>query len=270
MTVAEIQKIIEKKVLNRWVPEHNETGHHYKHVKTGKLVDSVSTKLIIEKEHLKRWAVNKALDYMKDFWPLLTEDNKESLYKSAYNAHIQIRDNAGDTGHTAHSAAEDYVIEWGKTGVKPVSIIPFVKDQNNYSAIAAARSLEDFFNKNKVEIIATELIVGDTACNSAGTLDAIALWNDEVVILDYKTSNQISDSFSLQVSAYAKMFTKMTKIPVSKVKILHLSKDYDKCTVYDLPDIESAYKAFKAISKVYDWVKDGKPKFVKDVKKLII
>lgn len=271
MTVEEIQKIIEKKVTGKFLPKHTTTGHWYLHVKSGKLLASVSTKLIIEKEHLKRWAVNKALDYMKSFWTVLCDDNQEELYRDAYSAHIQIRDSAGNTGSNAHSALEDFVLEWQKTGVKPVSIIPFVKDQNDNSAIAAARSVEEFFNNHtEVQIVSTELVVGDVTVNSAGTLDAIALWGEDLVLLDYKTSNQVSDSFALQIAAYVKMFEKMTKLKISKAKIFHMSKDYAKCTVYDLVDTDSAWNAFKAISKVYDWIHNGQKKIDKDIKRLII
>jgi hypothetical protein len=48
-----IKGIIKEKVDGKIIPKHDEFGHHYQFVKTGKIVDSVTTQLNwLAKPHL--------------------------------------------------------------------------------------------------------------------------------------------------------------------------------------------------------------------------
>jgi hypothetical protein len=62
----------------------------------------------------------------------------------------------------------------------------------------------------------------------------------------------------------------MTGLKVKKVKILHLSKDSDKYTIYNIRNINKAWKAFKQVCGVYAWRQDKSSVLEKDVKKLTI
>ena len=262
----EIKAIIQKKVIGKVVPKHDQYGHHY--LVGDRLVDSVTTKLILEKEHLIKWAVKLGFEWMEGKWASMDKDNRDSYLEGAILAHTEVRDNAGDIGGKAHEILEDWANEWIKTGERPLDIKAFVKEGTPYQSIASARSGEAIFIKSGCIPIASELLVGSKKFNSAGTLDML-VWNpktEQIELWDWKTSNQVGDSYAMQLAAYKRFFEDMTKLKISESKIMHLSKDYDKCTVYKVPDIDEAFKAFIAISKVYDWTKNGRKKLEKDIK----
>lgn len=273
-TLDEIKKIIEKKVIGKITPAHDAKGHHY--LIGGRLVDSVTTKLILDKPHLVRWAIRISFEWMESKWASVTKENREDYLKGAQESPYDVRDEAGSTGTIAHDAIEMYVKEWIETGIKPLDIKPFVKPKEgallDYRAMAAARSAEALFKKKNVVPIASEILVGLKRHKSAGQLDMLIynLDTNEIELWDWKTSNAVNDTYAMQVAAYKKFFEGMTKLTISQSKIIHLSKESDVFHVYNIPDIDEAWKAFLQISKVYDWVKNGREKLTKDRKVLTL
>lgn len=273
-TLDEIKAIIEKKVVGKITPAHDERGHHYAFVgdKSGLVVDSVTTKLVLDKPHLVRWAVRISFEWMESKWASMTKENREEYLKGAQESPYDVRDEAGQTGHIAHDAIEMYVKDWIATGIRPLDIKVYVKPKEgallDYRAVAAARSAEALFKKKNVVPIASEILVGLKRYKSAGTLDMLILNLDtnEIELWDWKTSNAVNDTYAMQVAAYKKFFEGMTKLTIAKSKIIHLSKESDVFHVYNIPDIDLAWKAFLDIGKVYDWVKNGREKLSKDIK----
>lgn len=273
MTTAQIKKIIKNKVDGVWVAAHDETGHHYRNRDSGVLVDSVTTKLsLLSKPHLIPWAVKMGLEYFIERIEFYNKDNHDQLIKAAQFAHTAVRDDAGNIGTIAHQALEDYVNEWLKTKKRPKDVKNFIPEGSDGRVYAAARSGEAVFDKYNVVPLYSELLVGSEKYNSAGTLDLLAVDNNgNLVLLDWKTSNRCDEiGYSMQVAAYKKFFEEMTGLKIKKTHIVMLSKDYDKVTVYDIPNVSKAFNAFAQLSKVYDWVENGKEKVLKDVKKIII
>ena len=271
-TPEQVKLIIQEKVVGQIEPAHDEKGHHYRFVGTDTTVDSVTTKLILDKPHLVTWAVEKGIEWLeKDGrWDALKTDRRKEIMTGAKLAHRDIRDDAGFVGHYGHDAIETYSREWIETGIQPADIKTFIKSDDP-RVYAVARSGEAVFKKYEAIPVATEILVGVPKYNSAGTLDMLVLNSaGELELWDWKSSNQVNDTYALQVAAYKKFFEIMTGLKIKKVKIMHLSKDYDKFTVYDIPKCASAFKAFNCISGVYDYMRDGKPKLIKDVKRITL
>lgn len=275
MNIDQIKAIIKNKVEGKIIAQHDDKGHHYltgckngKPTKASVLVDSVTTKIILEKPHLLPWGIKMAFEWMEDKWYKMDETNREDFLKSAQQAPFDVRDDAGDTGTTAHNMIEHWVNQWIANDSMPGDIAGLFADEKNYKAIAAARSAEALFKKENVIPIASELLVGSKKYNSAGTLDMLVynLDTNELELWDWKSSNAVHDSYAIQVSAYKRFFEDMTKLKIAKCKIMHLSKSYDKCVVYRIPDDEVAFKAFVDISRVYDWTNNGRKKLEKDIK----
>lgn len=258
MKIEEIKNIIDKKVIGKWEPAHTDEGHFYRNKRTGKLVSSVSTKIgILNKEHLKRWSIRMAIEWLeidKRFEKLSTNEREQYL-EGAYKAHIDVRDDAGHVGTAAHNVAEEYIKDWIRNGDRPDNIEFFIEKDMDFRSVAGARAIEKFFKDNPTIIpVASELIVGDLSMSCAGTLDLIVLWDNELVLVDFKTSNSIDEtSYPMQTCAYKRMFEKMTKLSISKVKILHVSKTNDRYHVYTVLNPELALRAFKAVSRIFDW-----------------
>jgi len=273
MTTAQIKKIIKEKVDGVWVAAHDESGHHYRHRDSGVLVDSVTTKLsLLAKPHLIPWAVGKGLEYFIERIEFYSADNHEQLVKAAKFAYTAVRDDAGNIGTIAHDCLEQYEKEWIKTGKKPKDARDFVPEGSDGRVYAAVRSGEAVFEKYNIVPLAPEILVGSEKYKSAGTLDLLAVDSKgNLELWDHKTSNQIDPiGYSMQVATYKKFFEDMTGLKIKKTRIIMLSKDYDKVTVYDIPNVSKAFNAFAQLSKVYDWVENGKEKVEKDIKKITI
>lgn len=270
MNLDEVKAVIAKKVTGKVIACHDEKGHHYLIGK--KLVDSVTTKLILEKPHLVKWAVKIGFEWMETRWQTMNAINRDSYLDGAVLAHTELRDFAGDVGHQVHEILENWANEWIRSGTRPPDIRAFIPAGSDFRVTAGARSGESVFIKSNCIPVSCELLVGSKKYNSAGTLD-ILVYNPEkdwLELWDYKSSNQVSDPYAIQVAAYKKFFELMTKLKIGDTKVLHLSKDYDKFTLYKVPYIEDAFKAFIAISKVYDWRENGRKKLERDIKVITI
>jgi|6_EtaG_2_1085325.scaffolds.fasta_scaffold58604_2 DNA-binding CsgD family transcriptional regulator len=274
MNPQEIEKIIQEKVTNVWEPRHDDMGHRYANLKTGHIQRSVTTKLaILSKPHLISWAVKIGAQWLLQEDRLnrfATERFRGDMIKGMQLAHTDIRDDAGDVGTVAHNAAERYINEWIAIGERPNDIKLFAPRGCDSRAIASMRAVEAFFKKNDIVPLASEILVGDIRY-SAGTLDLLCLMDGKLTLIDFKTSNAIDQTgYSAQVAAYKYFFEGMTGLKVKKTKILHLSKDYDKFTVYNVKYLPKAWKAFKSICYLYDWIYQTKNKVVKDIKRIKI
>ena len=269
-----MQELIAQKVTGIWVPQHDSSGHWYLHTPTGKLLSSVTSRLgILSKPHLAKWQIKVAINWLcvEDRWKRLQNEHwKEEMMTGAMLAPFDVRDDAGAVGTVAHNAIERYINEWIATGEKPLDIRTLAPVGCDPRSVASMRAVEAYFKKHEIEPIASELLVGDIKY-SAGTLDFLAIVDGKLTLIDFKTSNGIDPvSYSAQVAAYKYFFEQMTGVKIEKTKILHLSKDYDKFTVLDVKNLPKAWKAFKQICGIYDWVYAKGEKVISDIKRLKI
>jgi len=269
-----MQEIIKQKITGVWVADHDGSGHRYLHNPTGKHQRSVTTKLgVLSKPHLAKWQIKMAINWLcvDDRWKRLQNEHwKDEMMTGAMLAPFDVRDDAGAVGTVAHNAIERYINEWIATGTKPEDIKSFAPTVCDPRSIASMRAVEVYFKKHDIEPIASEILVGDIKY-SAGTLDFLAFVDGKVTLIDFKTSNGVDQvGYSAQVAAYKYFFEHMTGVKIAKVKILHLSKDSDKFTVLDVKNLPQAWKAFKQICQVYDWVYSKGDKIINDIKRLKI
>lgn len=263
----QVRKIVENRVFGKWVPEHDDAGHHYRNTESGVLVDSVTTKNIIEKPHLIRWASRLSAEYMLEKIDWLGDgsdpETVRQMVKDASLAYRKERDGAASIGTAAHDALESYV-----NNNYEGEAVDYLKMDNN-KAIAATRSGQKALEEEDIEPIAAELIVGSESIGVAGTLDLICIWDDELVIVDWKTSNSISDNYAIQIATYAGLFEEMTGLGVDGCKIIKLSKKSAKYDVYELKRYRRAYAAAKRLYKIADYLESDFDKLQKRGNKAI-
>lgn len=268
------RQAIADKIEGKILPKHDEDGHKYLFVDTGEVVRSVTTKIIVDRPHLVPWAVRVAFEWMESHWTAMNQTNRDGYLKGAQMASADVRDDAGSIGTLGHNAIEDYCNEWITTGVKPKDIRTFINPNADPRVFAIARSAEKIFNdKPQYRPLAVEILVGDEKLRSAGTLDALVMNMEDgnVELWDWKSSNDVHDTYAMQVSAYAYMFEVMTNLSIDNIKIAHLSKDYDKPVLHVIVDRDSALGAFVGISGVFDYLYDNnQPIIIKDEKTLEI
>jgi hypothetical protein len=100
-----------------------------------------------------------------------------------------------------------------------------------------------------------ELSLSDPILGFGGTMDLVVKISGLIYIIDYKTSNQISNEYKLQLLAYSKLLSSVYSVNADKLAVLQLPKDGSDYVfkVYDLPDANADYEVFEAAKKLYMW-----------------
>lgn len=124
------------------VSDHDDTGHWYKNTETGKRAASVTTKQgIAAKGFLKQWAVNRAIEHVRD-QQLRLPAELEAVLEEAKYAHKTTLESAGDIGTKTHNAVEDFCEDWIKFGRPAKSAMSYLKEGSPLETIATARSFD--------------------------------------------------------------------------------------------------------------------------------
>jgi len=194
-------------------------------------------------------------------WDLLTKEEKKTMMTNCVLAHEVVRDDAGDVGTAAHDILEEYVNKWIETGIRPPDIRVFKKEDTDSRSVASARAGEAMFNKYHIVPIATELLVGDEHKEkTAGQIDLLGLWDNNLAIIDYKTSNSVMDDYAMQVAEYAYLFWRMTGIRIKHAYLTQFSKRDNRYNIFTIPNLRAAHQAFLGSGKLYNWNHNGQVK----------
>jgi len=144
----------------------------------------------------------------------MTPDQYYKTLEEAKGASRKKSGKAKDVGHEVHDAIEQYI----KKGKIPEGLTAEAKKGFDQFIIWEA--------KVKPIWIASELIVCSEKYQLAGTMDALAVINGNLEVVDFKTSNQISEDAFLQTAAYQMMLTEMdNSIEVKGRRIIRVPKD---------------------------------------------
>ena len=182
----------------------------------------------------------------------------ESWLKDVGHSADLIMRRAGKEGTQVHEAAEELVK--GKE-------ISWMDNYGNakYSQIVWEMILKfaDFWKTYKPELISTEEFVWSDKHKYAGTADLVVKMNNEVWLLDIKTSNSIHKSFDLQLSSYAKALEESKGVKIERTGIIWLkahsrgpSKQKNVMQgkgwkILQIDDIDNNFELFKMIYKLY-------------------
>jgi len=120
----------------------------------------------------------------------------------------------------------------------------------------------EFWNAHKPELIATEYHLFSDNHEYAGTADLIVRLNDQVWLLDIKTSNSLHTSYDLQLAAYAVAWNETHDTLIERTGILWLKastrgegkKDAIQGKGWQLKssdDIATNFSMFKNIYEIY-------------------
>lgn len=192
-----------------------EDGHTYKRVDDGAYLQGVSTvSSIIPKDWLAAWGGKECAkflgysDYDEDtgLAAEMLEKIKQldlkgfiALLKEAKGAAFRKSKEAMIDGKTGHKWLEDYVLAKIR-GDEP----PTVPDGT------LGRPIQQFLEwekQNVKEWVASEARVAYPEKGYAGTLDAIAIMQDDkLAIIDFKFASNVSEDYYLQLAGYAATF----------------------------------------------------------------
>ena len=156
-----------------------------------------------------------SVTYVLSYYP--KGKNFEDWLKKVGYASDFIAKKAADEGTLVHNLAERYL--------RGDKIDLMDEDQNpKYDLKIWKMFLRfvDFWETSKAELIETEVFLYSDALNIAGTCDLVCKINDEICVIDIKTSNHLQITYELQSAIYARCFEECYDQKVDKVGILWL------------------------------------------------
>jgi hypothetical protein len=127
----------------------------------------------------------------------------------------------------------------------------------------------DFWNTHKPELIATEYHLFSDNHEYAGTADLIVRLNNQVWLLDVKTSNSLHTSYDLQLSAYAVAWNETHNILIERTGIIWLKAatrgegkgDSIQGKGWQLKSIDNIATNFRMFQNIYEIYKLENPDF---------
>lgn len=121
----------------------------------------------------------------------------------------------------------------------------------------------DFWNTHKPELVATEYHLFSDEHEYAGTNDIVCRLNDQLWLLDNKTSNSLHTSYDLQLASYAKAWNETHNEKIERTGILWLkasTRGEDKSgkkiqgkgwQLKEVDDIEHNFEMFLKVKDIY-------------------
>lgn len=200
------------------------------------------------------------------------QDDLEKWIKEAKRAHKEHLEDAGNIGKIAHSHIEKSIN--AKLNPEKYRVIPAlpVEEPRAMNAIIAA---ESFMLRHKVRWVATEFKVCSLQHKYAGTCDGRCIadscddpdccpcfFKDKLCIIDWKSSNQLSLEYKLQVAAYRKAFHEEYSQYIEHAFIIRLGKTDGKFQTWHLTrdELQECWLAFEHALGLYKLIKKFKKK----------
>ena len=219
---------------------YDEPTHTYK--VGGKKVPSVTgiTSRGLIKDGLTNWKVQFPLGQAKRQINQMLNDNiqldrlsLEKIFAEAEGGTDKIMKEAGRIGTVVHGLVEDYLK--GKE----------IPTQNDKRVVNCWNLFLKWWENQEYEPIEIEKKLYCKKYNYAGTLDLVVKDKEEnLVLIDIKTSNQISFDYYLQLNAYWFAYEEETKQKISKALVVRLPKSDKKIDVQEIPLNKKLLNAF--------------------------
>lgn len=234
----------------------DEKKHQYK--VDGQVVPgTTSITGVIDKSYaLIWWAVNEARDYILDeMEPGKAYDEVEidELAQGARLAHKRSSGKALAIGTVVHTYAENWIKAQLNGTEEPE--MP-ANDQAQESAI----EFLDWVEENDIEFLTSEQMVYHPMFGYAGTYDAKAIVNGDLLVIDFKTSKGIYDEYYLQSVAYMRAEQQRTGEDIDGIAIARFPKSsagFEVKTVTDNRELRQHWNGFQGALKIHNWQKRG-------------
>ncbi|WP_425837377.1 hypothetical protein [Streptomyces fractus] len=211
---------------------------------------------MLPKDFLTFWAAKEAAEAAVNNWDIvsqLVQRDPKGAVDYLKGAHRRKSKAAADLGSAAHDYFER--LARGET----------VNDRHVHVDVKPhVRHFREFLEQVQPEFLFLEETVWSDTDKYAGSFDAIAKVDGEIVILDWKTSKSIYDSVALQLSAYRfadRIIIAETgeSVPVPEIVgggALHVRPE--GWALHPVQCDEEVFKTFNHLRGVFDWEKGGK------------
>ena len=174
-----------------------------------------------------------------------------------HNADLIMR-KAAEEGTAVHNAVEDLI-----KGNEITWMDEFGNAKYNLTVWQMILKAAEFFQTYKPEVIATEEFTFSDQHQYAGTADLVVKMDNQIWLLDVKTSNNLHRSYDLQLAAYAKAWEEMFGQKIDRTGILWLKSSKRSAAKKDgvyqghgweikqVDKIEENFELFQTIYSLY-------------------
>lgn len=205
----------------------------------------------LDKPWMKRWAASQVANYVVDNITELPADlakwGRDGLVSALVKVPDRTSGQAMARGTEVHALAESLI--FGAAVEVPPELAGMV---TGYA---------DFLDAWNVVPLFTECMVAHERLAYAGRFDLIARIEDEVWMLDNKTGKNPYPETALQCAAYAR--ADFLQIPdqdatwdipdIDRIGVLHIT--HTGTNLYDLGDIDTAFREFRAARASYEGIR---------------
>jgi hypothetical protein len=164
------------------------------------------------------------------------------------------RDKAADIGTIAH-----FMIECMLNN-QVADLSDYTQEECDKALVCYGKFL-DWWDEQHLEKVATEIQIVHNAMRYGGTIDLIAKRkNGDHVLLDFKTSKKISDSYWRQCAGYAQLWNCTQDLSITDHAIVRIGKqDEGDFEVVWKSDLSKEWFVFQKQVDLYWALQDAKP-----------
>lgn len=171
--------------------------------KTGALVGWAKKQALLKvSEHLRSF-IGKSL--------IVDEAWIDAVRKSAWKRDRELLKEAGDIGTAIHAAIDEHI----------AGRVPILDDRtgpgfNNFIA---------WLKTSGIEIIRGDTLVASLEMGYGGALDALGVKDGNTILLDWKTSNAMRDTYPIQAAAYALAYEETYCEKIDRAYVVRFGKE---------------------------------------------
>ena len=162
----------------------------------------------------KKQALLKVAEHIRAFaGKSLTVDEAwiEAVRKSAWKRDKEMLKEAGDIGDRIHTAIDAYIM-----GQKPVLDADTKPGYDNFLL---------WLKESQIKLNKGDTYIASLKMGYGGALDALGEKNGKLILLDWKTSNYIHETYSLQAAAYVMAFEETFDKDIDKAFVVRFGKE---------------------------------------------
>ena len=174
------------------------------------------------------------------------KDGKNDLYED--------RDKAADIGTCVHNMVERNVRGGGVEECRAMADEILPTPEMRAKAMSGFDAYLAWARNCKIEIIAQEIQMVSEAYRFGGTPDAIGKIGDDLVLLDYKTSNGVYTDYLIQLAAYKNLWEENhPDKPINGgFHLLRFAKEHGDFAHHYYAKLDEAWRQFVLLREAYE------------------
>lgn len=158
---------------------------------------------------------------------------------------------AADIGTVAHEMIE----LWLRAGDYEKPLDGLSEDHAKKAKKAFDNAL-NWIDQTRIKIIPEyqELQLVSEKYRYGGTPDALGMWNNKLVLLDWKTSNGVYQDYLIQLAAYKNIWEENypDKPITGGMYLCRFAKDFPDFSAHYFEELDEAWEQFKLFRQAYD------------------